>query len=96
MKCNVTEMWSHKMPMGLDLEVTHHPRTMKHVVNLIIAIERLKGSSSELLLSASEFRDENLLSFVLENIVEGNDTEKGFPLCYLSINILFTLFIYLF
>ncbi|TMS03291.1 Interleukin-1 beta [Larimichthys crocea] len=70
MKCNVTEMWSHKMPMGLDLEVTHHPRTMKHVVNLIIAIERLKSSSSELLLSASEFRDENLLSFVLENIVE--------------------------
>lgn len=75
MKSNMSEMWRSKMPKGLDLEVSHHPLTMKSVVNLIIAAERLKGSRSELLLS-TEFRDENLLSIMLDSIVEGNGTDK--------------------
>lgn len=68
-KCNVSQTWSPKMPTGLELEITHHPMTMKRVVNLIIAMERLKSSGSESLLS-TEFRDENLLDIMLESIVE--------------------------
>lgn len=63
------------MPQGLDLEITHHPLTMKRVVNLIIATERMKGSQSEHLLG-TEFRDENLLNIMLDSIVEGNHTDE--------------------
>ncbi|KAG7234431.1 hypothetical protein INR49_004801 [Caranx melampygus] len=69
MTCNVSEMWSPKMPKGLDLEISHHPMTMKRVANLIIAMERLKAGTPEILLS-TEFRDENLLSIMMESIVE--------------------------
>lgn len=65
-----SEMSSSKMPKGLDLEISHHPLTMKHVVNLIIAMERLKAIGSESALS-SEFRDEDLLNILLESAVEG-------------------------
>uniref|UniRef100_A0A8D3AM04 Interleukin-1 beta n=1 Tax=Scophthalmus maximus TaxID=52904 RepID=A0A8D3AM04_SCOMX len=69
MECNMSEMWSNKMPQGLDLEISHHPMTMRRVVNLIIAMERLRaGAGSEPL--GTEFRDENLLSVMLESIVE--------------------------
>uniref|UniRef100_A0AAZ1XZF4 Interleukin-1 n=1 Tax=Oreochromis aureus TaxID=47969 RepID=A0AAZ1XZF4_OREAU len=68
LKCYKNE-WSLKMPTGLDLEVSHHPVTMKRVVNLIIAMERLKTSNSEPVLS-TEFQDESLLSIMLESIVE--------------------------
>lgn len=71
MTCNVSEMWGKKMPEGLDLEISHHPRTMKHVVNLIIALERLKAGRPESVIS-TDFRDENLLNIMLESIVEGN------------------------
>lgn len=73
MKSNMSGTWSPKMPEGLDLEFTHHPLTMRRVVNLIIAMERLKGSRSESVLS-TEFRDEHLLNIMLESIVEGNHT----------------------
>lgn len=69
-------MWTKKMPEGLDLEISHHPRTMKHVVNLIIAMERLKAGRPESIIS-TDFRDENLLNIMLESIVEGN---QGFSL----------------
>ncbi|XP_040011398.1 interleukin-1 beta-like [Xiphias gladius] len=69
MKCNMSKMWSSEMPRGLDLEISHHPLTMRHVVNLIIATERLKASISESVLS-TEFRDENLLNIMLDSIVE--------------------------
>ncbi|GAA6218614.1 interleukin-1 beta-like [Lates japonicus] len=69
MTCSVSEMWSPKMPQGLELEYAHHPLTMKRVVNLIIAMERLKAGRSEPVLS-TEFRDEHLLSIMLESIVE--------------------------
>ena len=75
MKCNVSEMWSPKMPKGLDLEISNHPVTMRHVANLFIAMERLKAGTSESVLS-TEFRDDNLLNMVLESIVEGNYTDK--------------------
>lgn len=51
-----------KMPKGLDLEFTHHPLTMRRVVNLIVAIERFKGSRC--------IDSENLLNFMLESLVE--------------------------
>nr|ANS56708.1 interleukin 1 beta [Lutjanus peru] len=75
MTCNVREMWRPKMPEGLDIEITQHPLTMKSVVNLIIAMERLKGSTSESL-RGTEFRDENLLSMMLESIVEEQEVSE--------------------
>lgn len=75
MKSNVSSMWSSKMPEGLDLQISNHPVTLKSVVNLIIAMERLKSSTSESLLS-TDFSDDNLINIMLDNIVEGNCTEK--------------------
>uniref|UniRef100_A0A3Q3WL90 Interleukin-1 n=1 Tax=Mola mola TaxID=94237 RepID=A0A3Q3WL90_MOLML len=68
MTSNKSETWSSKMPEGLDLEISQHPLKMKSVVNLIIALERLGSSSTEPL--STEFRDENLINMMLENIVE--------------------------
>ena len=76
MRCNVSEMWSTKMPKGLDLEISHHPLTMKRVANLIIAMERLKDNVSDSVLS-TEFRDEHLLDIMFESIVEGNHTDDN-------------------
>ncbi|XP_078107512.1 interleukin-1 beta-like [Sander vitreus] len=76
MTCNVSDMWSPKLPKGLDFEISHHPLTMRRVVNLIVAMERFKGSSSTSVLS-TEFTDENLLNIMLENLVE----EKMVCLC---------------
>lgn len=74
MTSNNSKMLKSKMPEGLGLEISHHPLTMKSVVNLIIALDRLKGSSSssssETLLS-TEFRDENLLNIMMDTVVEG-------------------------
>ncbi|CAL8328402.1 unnamed protein product [Arctogadus glacialis] len=64
-----SEHWSDRMPQGMDLEITNHPLTMKQVVNLVIAIDRLKGSQSEKVQS-SEFRDEDLLNLLLENALD--------------------------
>nr|ALC74688.1 interleukin 1b [Lopholatilus chamaeleonticeps] len=69
MKCNMTKMWSPKMPEGLDFEITHHPLTMRSVVNLIVAMEKFKGNRSESPLS-TEFRDENLLNIMLDSMEE--------------------------
>lgn len=78
MKSNVSSIWRSKMPEGLDLEISNHPLTMKSVANLIIALERMKSSSRSELLLSTEFGDENLLNIMLENVVEGNGTEKTF------------------
>ncbi|XP_069034598.1 interleukin-1 beta-like [Embiotoca jacksoni] len=69
MSCNVSEMWNHKMPEGVDLEVSNHPLSMKRVVNLIIAMERLKSPTYESVLG-TEFRDEILLNIMMESIVK--------------------------
>lgn len=55
--------WSLKMSESLDMEIIHHPPKMRSVVNLIIAMERLKAGMFE-------FRDEELLSFMRESIIE--------------------------
>ncbi|XP_029295446.1 interleukin-1 beta [Cottoperca gobio] len=69
MNCDVSQMWSPNTSSGLDFEITHHPLTMRNVVNLIVAMERMKGSSSESVLS-TEFRDEQLLNVIMDSIVE--------------------------
>uniref|UniRef100_A0A3Q3WTJ7 Interleukin-1 n=1 Tax=Mola mola TaxID=94237 RepID=A0A3Q3WTJ7_MOLML len=76
MTSNKSETWSSKMPEGLDLEISQHPLKMKSVVNLIIALERLGSSSTEPL--STEFRDENLINMMLENIVEEKKNEHPF------------------
>lgn len=64
--------WSLKMSEGLDMEIIHHPPKMRSVVNLIIAMERLKAGMFE-------FRDEELLSFMRESIIEGKLNERTKP-----------------
>ncbi|XP_028269439.1 interleukin-1 beta-like [Parambassis ranga] len=70
MSCSMSDMWSLKMPKGLDLEISHHPLTMRRVVNLIVAMERLKSHKSSESVQGTEFREENLLNIMLESIVE--------------------------
>uniref|UniRef100_A0AAZ3R1A6 Interleukin-1 n=1 Tax=Oncorhynchus tshawytscha TaxID=74940 RepID=A0AAZ3R1A6_ONCTS len=65
MKCRVS--WSSKLPQGLDVEISHHPITLRCVANLIIAMERLNGGKGFAL-----GRDESLLNFLLESAVEGS------------------------
>nr|AFH88676.1 interleukin-1 beta [Trachidermus fasciatus] len=67
MKCKASNMWSSTMPEGLDFEISHHPLTMRQVVNLIIAMERFKGSESPI---STEFRDEDLLNEILYSFEE--------------------------
>lgn len=69
----MVEKWSLQMPEGLDLEVSRHPLTMRCVANLIIAMERMKAGVPEPLLS-TDFQDDNLLSVMLESMVEGKPT----------------------
>ncbi|KAM6930403.1 interleukin-1 beta [Xenentodon cancila] len=69
MTCDVSDMWGKVLPAGLNLEISRHPLTMRRVVNLIITMERLKTPKTESVIS-TDFRDENLLSFMLESIVE--------------------------
>ncbi|CAL8248481.1 unnamed protein product [Merluccius merluccius] len=57
------------MPQGMALEIVHHPLTMRQVVNLVIAMDRLKTCQSEMVMS-SEFRDEDLLNILLESAVD--------------------------
>lgn len=56
------------MSQNLDMEIIHHPPKMRSVVNLIIAMERMKADMFE-------GRDEELLSFMLESIVEGEHVQ---------------------
>lgn len=59
-----------KMSKNLDMEIIHHPPKMRSVVNLIIAMERMKAGMFE-------YRDEELLSFMLESIVEGEHIQTN-------------------
>ena len=61
------------MPQGLDLEISHHPLTMRRVVNLVVTMERLKASKSEFS-CGTEFRDEDLLNMIVESAIEGKQT----------------------
>ncbi|KAF7646254.1 hypothetical protein LDENG_00190930 [Lucifuga dentata] len=68
MSTSPIELWRSKLPEGLGLEISQHPLTMKNIVNLIIAMERFKGSRSESVLNSS--KHDNMLNIVLESIVE--------------------------
>ena len=56
------------MPHGVGLEISHHPLSMRRVANLIIALERLRDHQRTM---SPGFRDEDLLSLMLESVVEG-------------------------
>lgn len=60
------------MSEGLDMEIIQHPPKMRSVVNLIIAMKRLENG-------LFEFRDEELLSFMRESIIEGKLNKKTKP-----------------
>nr|CCN27133.1 Interleukin-1 beta [Plecoglossus altivelis] len=59
--------WRSKMPHGVDLEISHHPFSMRKVADIIIALERLRGHQNTL---SSEVRDEDLLGMMLETVME--------------------------
>uniref|UniRef100_A0AAZ3S516 Interleukin-1 n=1 Tax=Oncorhynchus tshawytscha TaxID=74940 RepID=A0AAZ3S516_ONCTS len=63
--------WSSKLPQGLDVEISHHPITLRCVANLIIVMERLNGGKGFAL-----GRDESLLNFLLESAVEVLELES--------------------
>ncbi|MEQ2283684.1 hypothetical protein AMECASPLE_014099 [Ameca splendens] len=67
--CNMSRMWTKKMSKGVNLEIFQQPPSMKSVANLIIAMERLKGGMSAAVQS-TDFSDENLLTILLESVVE--------------------------
>ncbi|XP_064792763.1 interleukin-1 beta-like [Oncorhynchus masou masou] len=67
--------WSSKLPQGLDVEISHHPITLRCVANLIIAMERLNGGKGFTL--GTKFREENLLNFLLESAVEVLELESA-------------------
>uniref|UniRef100_A0A8C7Y4N3 Interleukin-1 n=1 Tax=Oryzias sinensis TaxID=183150 RepID=A0A8C7Y4N3_9TELE len=69
MACHKSDMYRMKMSHGLHLEISHHPHSMRSVVNLIIAIDRLKAGRMEEVMG-TDFRDEHLLSVMLESILE--------------------------
>uniref|UniRef100_A0A8C2BIV4 Interleukin-1 beta n=1 Tax=Cyprinus carpio TaxID=7962 RepID=A0A8C2BIV4_CYPCA len=51
----------------IKLELSSHPHSMRQVVNIIIAVERLKHIKN---MSSGKFCDEELLGFILENVIE--------------------------
>ena len=56
------------MPHGVGLEISHHPLSMRRVADLIIALDRLRDHQRTM---SPGFRDEDLLSMMLESVVEG-------------------------
>ncbi|XP_036382850.1 interleukin-1 beta-like isoform X2 [Megalops cyprinoides] len=51
----------------LQSEVAQHPQSMRHVANLIIALQRMKNSHTAI---GTEFSDHELLNILMENVVE--------------------------
>lgn len=56
------------MNKGIKLELSPHPHSMRRVVNIIIAVERLKHIKE---MSSGKFCEDALLSLFLENVIEG-------------------------
>ncbi len=56
------------MNTDIKLEVSPHPHSMRRVVNIIIAVERLKHIKE---MSSDKFCEAALLNFFLENVIEG-------------------------
>lgn len=68
-----------KQHSGINLEVSEQPHSMRQVVNLIIALNRMKARSTE-------FTDDELCNILFENFQEGNSNFlNSFPF-YLSIH----------
>ncbi|KAJ8379279.1 hypothetical protein SKAU_G00000570 [Synaphobranchus kaupii] len=65
-----THSFDHK---GLQLEVIQHPHSLRHVANLIVALQRMKPSHTPL---GTEFSDDDLINIMLENVIEEHDTLK--------------------
>ncbi|XP_023199756.1 interleukin-1 beta-like [Xiphophorus maculatus] len=71
--CSISQMWTKKMPKGVDLEISHQPPSMRCVANLIIAMERLKAGMSESVLSP-DFSDEE--RFIIERTGPGKFSRR--------------------
>ncbi|XP_077377973.1 interleukin-1 beta [Festucalex cinctus] len=67
---------SPQLPTGLGLEVSRHPLTMRQVVNLVVAMERLKGSRTETALR-SKFSGERFLNIMMDDLIEVINLPEG-------------------
>lgn len=52
------------MHKGVKVEMGTHPHSMKQVVNIIVALQRMKHKQS------TEFGDDELLNIIMENVIE--------------------------
>ncbi|XP_054895012.1 interleukin-1 beta-like [Poeciliopsis prolifica] len=59
--CSVSQMCTKEMPKGADLEISHQAPSMRRVVNLIIAMERLKVGMAKSVLSPNLSNKERLI-----------------------------------
>ncbi|XP_016302645.1 interleukin-1 beta [Sinocyclocheilus anshuiensis] len=55
------------MHEDIKVELSPHPHSMRQVVNIIIAVERLKHIKG---MSSGKFCEDALLNFILENVIE--------------------------
>ncbi|KAF4108548.1 interleukin-1 beta [Onychostoma macrolepis] len=55
------------MKKDIKVELSPHPHSMRQVVNIIIAVERLKNIKK---MSSGKFCEDALLNFFLENVIE--------------------------
>ncbi|KAG7480816.1 hypothetical protein MATL_G00060220 [Megalops atlanticus] len=57
----------------LQSEVAQHPQSMRHVANLIIALQRMKNSHTAI---GTEFSDHELLNILMDNVVEEHSMRR--------------------
>lgn len=53
---------------GLKLEVTQHPHSLRHVANIIVALQWMKHSHTP---RGTEFSDDELINIMLDNVIDG-------------------------
>lgn len=56
------------MHKDIKLELSPHPHSMRKVVNIVIAVEKLKHIKK---MSSGKFCEDALLNIILENVIEG-------------------------
>nr|XP_061811382.1 interleukin-1 beta [Nerophis lumbriciformis] len=69
---------SPELPAGLCLEFSYHPESMRQLVNLVVAMERLKGSRIETALE-TKIAAEGFLNIMIDDLVEVIHVEQAAP-----------------
>ena len=59
------------MDKGINLEMWRHSSSMKQVVNIIIALKRMKHIKTK----SSEFGEEEVLNIIMDSVIQGTTTK---------------------